>query len=90
MYNDVLSLASANEGGVIDWSKVFEDENIYKQIYKQEIIVAVMEASKTGGDSKRVMFVEEQKLTTTTYATQGTGVGAAGDEEEKKADADAT
>ena len=33
---------------------------------------------------------EEQKLTTTTYATQGTGVGAAGDEEEKKADADAT
>jgi len=43
---------------MINWESVFEDPSLYKQIYKQEIIVAVMEASNTG-NSKRVMFVEE-------------------------------
>ena len=46
------------DSGMISWEGVFEDASLYKQIYKQEIIVAVMEASNTGS-LKRVMFVEE-------------------------------
>lgn len=59
IYQEVLSLSQAQQEDGVDWSKVFEDSSLFKQIYKQEIIVAVMEASKTGGDTKRVMFVEE-------------------------------
>ena len=63
MYNEVLSLSKAQqEDGQIDWAKVFLDDNMYKQIYKQEIITAVMEASRSGDDTKRVMFVEEQNV----------------------------
>ena len=59
MYQEVLSLNQAQESsGMISWEKVFEDASLYKQIYTQEIIMAVMEASNSG-DSKRVMFVEE-------------------------------
>lgn len=59
MYEEVLSLSQAKtDSGMISWEGVFEDASLYKQIYKQEIIVAVMEASNTGS-LKRVMFVEE-------------------------------
>ena len=43
MYQEVLSLSSAQQDDGINWVKVFEDPSLYKQIYKQEIIVAVME-----------------------------------------------
>jgi len=47
MYQEVLSLSTAKQAdGSINWAKVFEDPSLYKQIYKQEIIVAVMEATK--------------------------------------------
>ena len=82
MYNDVLSLASANEGGVIDWSKVFEDENIYKQIYKQEIITALMEANKTGGDSQRVMYVEDQAAYSAYQKKTTSNFGKAADDDD--------
>ena len=59
IYQEVLSLNEAQKDGAIDWACVFEDSSLYKQIYKQEIIVAVMEASKLGLDNQRVMFVEE-------------------------------
>lgn len=59
MYQEVLSLSQAESDEGINWASVFEDASLFKQIYKQEIIVAVMEASKAGGDDKRVMFVEE-------------------------------
>ena len=60
MYNEVLGLENVtNDQGQVDWKQVFEDPSVYKQIYKQEIIVAVMESSKSESE-KRVMFVEEQ------------------------------
>ena len=43
MYQEVLSLSSAQKDDGINWAAVFEDQSLYKQIYKQEIIVAVME-----------------------------------------------
>ena len=41
---------------------MFEDTSLFKQIYKQEIIVAVMEASKLDNVTKRVMFVSESYM----------------------------
>ena len=53
-FMQVLSLqASADKG--IDWSKVFEDDSLYKQIYKQEIIMAVMEEDQEGMDQRVVI-----------------------------------
>ena len=75
MYQEVLSLDQQKKpDGSVDWAKVFEDSSLYKQIYKQEIIVAVMEESNEG-ESKRVMFVEEQKIAAaygTNYTTSQT------------------
>ena len=62
MYDEVLSLSKAKNEEGIDWASVFEDESLYKQIYRQEIIVAVMEASGEDGDSRRVFYVEDQKV----------------------------
>jgi len=45
MYDEVLSLKDAKNEDGISWERVFEDESLYKQIYRQEIIVAVMETS---------------------------------------------
>ena len=88
MYQEVLSLNQAQESsGMISWEKVFEDASLYKQIYKQEIIMAVMEASNSG-DSKRVMFVEEQKIaaayaTAAVAASTGQQAGSAPQEQEE-------
>ena len=63
MYDEVLSLSAAQQADGINWARVFEDQSLYRQIYKQEIIVAVMEASSgSGEEEKRVMFVEEQRI----------------------------
>ena len=63
MYDEVLSLSAAQQEDGVNWASVFEDQSLYRQIYKQEIIVAVMEASSgSGEEEKRVMFVEEQKI----------------------------
>ena len=62
MYEEVLSLSKAKNEEGINWASVFEDESLYKQIYRQEIIVAVMEASSDDGDSRRVFYVEDQKV----------------------------
>lgn len=63
MYDEVLSLSAAQQADGVNWARVFEDRSLYRQIYKQEIIVAVMEASSgSGEEGKRVMFVEEQKI----------------------------
>ena len=90
MYQEVLSLDQQKKAdGSVDWAKVFEDSSLYKQIYKQEIIVAVMEESNEG-ESKRVMFVEEQKIAAaygTNYTTSHTiSKGDDGDNEETKDD----
>ena len=68
---------------------MFEDASLFKQIYKQEIIVAVMEASKIENVTKRVIFVSESYMS----AQYGQSATTAGDdniydddsdEEEKK------
>jgi len=85
MYQEVLSLHQAQSDIGIDWAKVFEDNSLYKQIYKQEIIVAVMEASSSEDADKRVLFVEEQKIasTYTTGVTATQQAADAADEESK-------
>lgn len=67
MYDEVLSLKKAKQDDGIDWTSVFEDESLYKQIYRQEIIVAVMETGSSENEKKRVFFVEEQKVGATVY-----------------------
>ena len=34
MYNEVLSFSESQAENGIDWSKVFEDSSLFKQIYK--------------------------------------------------------
>ena len=74
---------------------MFEDASLFKQIYKQEIIVAVMEASKIENVTKRVIFVSESYMA----AQYGQSATTAGDdniydddsdEEEKTADTQAS
>ena len=57
-YQEVLDLSKAQEGDELNWKQVFEDQSVYRQIYKQEIIVALME-SGSDEDNKRVMYVED-------------------------------
>ena len=84
MYDEVLSLSQAQTEDGINWATVFEDASIYKQIYKQEIIVAVMEASK-GDEDKRVMFVSSSNFSTTvTTKVGGQSGGAAGDDDDEE------
>lgn len=90
MYLEVLSLSKAKKGvSEVDWALVFEDSSLYKQIYKQEIIVAVMEAGNLGSDDKRVMFIEEQKIAANysmgaTGGQSGAAAAADNDGEENK------
>lgn len=85
MYQEVLSLSTAKQAdGSINWASVFEDTSLYKQIYKQEIIVAVMEASKSHEQGKRVMFVEDQAIAAASTATKVGQAGADPDEECKQ------
>ena len=51
-------MSKAQEGDELNWKQVFEDQSVYRQIYKQEIIVALME-SGSDEDNKRVMYVED-------------------------------
>ena len=85
MYDEVLSLSQAQTEDGINWSTVFEDSSIYKQIYKQEIIVAVMEASK-GAEEKRVMFVSSSNYSVPVNTTKvvGQSGGAAGDDDDEE------
>mmetsp|Transcript_394 Transcript_394/g.567 ORF Transcript_394/g.567 Transcript_394/m.567 type:complete len:143 (-) Transcript_394:494-922(-) len=79
MYQEVLSMSKAQSGDSIDWAKVFEDKSVYRQIYKQEIIVAVMESGGDSDDGKRVMFSEEQQIAANAqagYKTQAPSVGS--------------
>ena len=85
MYDEVLSLSQAQTEDGINWATVFEDSSIYKQIYKQEIIVAVMEASK-GDETKRVMFVSSSNYSApvNTAKVGGQAGGAAGDDDDEE------
>ena len=82
MYQEVLSLSNAQAENSVEWAKVFEDPSLYRQIYKQEIIMAVMEQTDNDDHDKRVMFVEDMS-TAATYSAQRTG-GFGGDFEEDK------
>ena len=53
-----MALQKDGDKGV-DWSKVFGDESLFKQIYKQEIIMAVMERDEEGM-TERVVISDVQ------------------------------
>lgn len=72
MYEEVLNLSQAKSTDKIDWKKVFEDASVYRQIYKQEIIAAVMEAGDDENDGKRVMYVEDQLIVSSIANTSAT------------------
>ena len=57
-FTQILTLSKDGANGV-NWAKVFEDESLYKQIYKQEIIMAVMERDEEGM-TDRVIVTDQQ------------------------------
>ena len=62
-YMEVISMSSVtDEDGEVDWSKFFQSENAFMKTYLQEIILSILEVSEESGQLKRVMFVEEQKV----------------------------
>lgn len=75
MYQEVLSLSNAKADNSVDWAKVFEDQSLYRQIYKQEIIMAVMEDTDDDGSDKRVIFVEDMAKAATYSAQRTSGFG---------------
>ena len=58
IFTQILSLKSDGINP-IEWDKVFEDESMYKQIYKQEIIMAVME-TEDENMSDNVIITDQQ------------------------------
>ena len=75
VYNEVLSFSRSQGADGIDWSSVFEDQSLFKQIYKQEIIVAVMEANKLENINKRVILVSESQMDQKYGSTSGGQAG---------------
>ena len=69
MYEEVLSFSKAQGDDGINWANVFEDASLYKQIYKQEIITAVLEDNKLENINKRVIFVSESVASSTMYGS---------------------
>ena len=57
IFMQILDLKSSSKDSQIDWKKVFEDESLYKQIYRQEIIMSLMEEDQEGMD-KRVVVTD--------------------------------
>lgn len=94
MYHEVLSFSDSQSADGINWASVFEDQSLFKQIYKQEIIVALMEASKIEDANKRVIFVSQSIMgsSSTTRATvdQSGGAAAFDDDEEEEMTATST
>lgn len=60
MYEQVLSLEGSKDSDKINWSNFFDGDSIYKQIYRMEIVEAVMEEGDKGKglDAARVEFIE--------------------------------
>ena len=69
-YMEVIRMSAVTgEDGNVDWQTFFQGNNAYQKAYLQDIILSVLEDSEASGDDvKRVMFVEEQKITATGYS----------------------
>ena len=75
-----------SDDGSVDWTTFFQSENAYMKSYLQEIILSILEESEeSGSDVKRIMFVEEQKVSQN-YMQANTAAAAKADDDQ---DADA-
>ena len=68
IFTQILSLKNETEGE-IDWSTVFGDSSLFKKIYKQEIIMAVMEREEAEM-TERVVITDEQDEVLTDKKTE--------------------
>jgi len=77
-YMNVIGMGSVTDAdGEVDWRTFFKGSNVYEKTYMQEIILSVLEDSEDGQDqAKRIMFVEEQKIS----AAYSVGTGATKEE----------
>lgn len=68
-YIEVIRMSNVtDEDGQVDWDAFFQGNNAYQKIYLQEIILSVLEDSEEREqDIKRIMFVEEQKVSASGY-----------------------
>lgn len=65
-YMEVIRMSSVtDEDGQVNWSALSESSNAFQKTYLQEIILSILEDAEESNDQvKRIMFVEEQQVST--------------------------